>query len=296
MNSSTRVRCGPTPTRLIRLAMTAGMVLAGAGAAVTVATPAQAAVVEVAVAGSGVVSATAFCPAGEFLSGGGGGVIGGGGDVTLTSIVPDLATASVTARAHDNPGGSPNYSVVAQAICLPGLPPPNYTLKQNIDGPSAGASKNAVATCDPGTSLLGTGFDLDGAAGQAFLRWSVPDFNLTSHTVIANAAGGFGGVWQATSYAICATPPGLTTRRGHTSGSDPTNAKSATTIDCPGNSRTTGVGGAASTGPAVGGFVFVNRIGTDLAQQNATAEAVEGLNPGAGVAWDLDVFSICWAP
>lgn len=93
MNGSTRVRCRPTPTRLTRLAITTGMVLAGTAAAVTMATPAHAAVVEVAVAGTGAVTATASCPAGEFLSGGGGGVIGGGDDVTLIGIVPDLRTA-----------------------------------------------------------------------------------------------------------------------------------------------------------------------------------------------------------
>lgn len=272
------------------------MVLAGAGAAVAVAAPAHASVVEVAVAGNGAVTATAFCPAGEFLSGGGGGVIGAGGNVTLIGIVPDLATASITARAHDNPGGAPNYTLVAQAICLPGAPPPNYGLEHSTDGPSVGASKNVVASCDPGTSLLGTGFELDGAGGRAFLRWSVPDFNLTSNTVIANAANGFGGAWEATAYAICATPPGATTRKAQTSGSDPTNSKSATTDDCPGNTRTTGVGGAASTGTDIGGFVFVNQISTNPAQHKATAEAVEALDPGVGVAWDLDVFNICWAP
>lgn len=91
-------------------------------------------------------------------------------------------------------------------------------------------------------------------------------------------------------------PPGATTRLGQTTGSDPANSKSTTTSACPGNSRTTGVGGAASTGTAVGGFVFINRINTNLVQQEATATGVEGLDPGAGVAWDLDGFNICWAP
>jgi hypothetical protein len=271
------------------------MVLAAAAVIVMV-RPAHAAVVDVAVAGSGAVNATAFCPDDQFLSGGGGAIIGGGGDVTLTSIVPDLTTASVTVKGHDNPGGSPAYTVVAQAICVPGLPPPNYQLVQNASGALAETSKNVVATCPDDTSLLGTGFDVRGASGRAFLRWSVPDFNLTSHTVIANAAGGFAGAWQAISYAICATPPGATTRLGQTTGSDPTDSKSTTTNACPGNSRTTGVGGAASTGTAVGGFVFVNRITTNLVQQEATARGVEGLDPGADVAWDLDVFNICWAP
>jgi len=296
MNGSTRVRRRPGPTRLTRLIAASGLLLAGAGAAVMVPSPAHAAVVEVAVAGNGAVTATAYCPANEFLSGGGGGIVGGGGDVTLIGIVPDLAAASVTVRAHDNPGGSPNYTVVAQAICLRGAPPAGYQLVQNVSGAGAAASKNVVATCPGGTHLLGTGFNLMGAGGQAFLRWSVPDFNLTSNTVIADAAGGFANGWQAISYAICATPPGATTRLGATTGANPTNSKSAVTNACPGNSRTTGVGSAASTGAAVGGFVFVNRMSTNLGQQEATAEAVEGLNPGAAVAWDFAVFNICWAP
>ena len=56
------------------------------------------------------------------------------------------------------------------------------------------------------------------------------------------------------------------------------------------------MGGAASTGTDIGGFVFVNQMSTNPAQHKATAEAVEALDPGVGVAWDLDVFNICWAP
>jgi hypothetical protein len=295
MKSSTRMRQQLAPVRLARVAVTAGIGLAAA-VVVTVATPAHAAVVDVAVAGNGAVSATAYCPANQFLSGGGGGIIGGAGDVTLTGIVPDLAAGSVTVTGHDNPGGSPAYTVVAQAICLPGPPPANYQLVQNASGAAAESSKNVVATCPDGTSLLGTGFKVSGAAGRAFLRWSVPDFNLTSNTVIANAAGGFAGAWQAISYAICATPPGATTRLGQTTGANPANSKSSTTNACPGNTRTTGVGGAASTGPDIGGFVFVRQISTNLVQKEATAEGIEALDPGVGIAWDLDVFNICWGP
>jgi hypothetical protein len=123
----------------------------------------------------------------------------------------------------------------------------------------------------------------------------VPDLNLTSHIVIANAAGGFGGVRQAIAYAICATPPGATTRLGATTGATIANSTSTTTNECPGNSRTTGVGAAASTGPDIGGFVVVNWNTINLPRKEATAEAAEALNPGANVACDLDVFNICWA-
>ncbi|WP_433731620.1 hypothetical protein ACQP2Y_23190 [Actinoplanes sp. CA-051413] len=291
-------------TRSARLAVLAGATLAGVGAVFVTAAPAQAAVVDVAVAAApGVVaqSATATCPAGQYLTGAAGGIVGAGKNVTLTDVIPDLATNSVTVWGHTNPGGAPGFSTVAQAICRPGAPPAGYYLEVQSTGLNADPTKAVAATCQGGTRLLGTGAEIIGANGQAFYRSILPNFALTSNTVTADAAFGFAGSWELIAYAICGTPPGVGPVREAQStvgGADPVNAKSQQSSACPAGTATTGVGGSATAtaGATISGYVFVNQVSSNLAQDTATAEAVEGLNPGGGVSWYLSAYDICWAP
>jgi hypothetical protein len=280
-----------------------GTTLACVATVFAVATPAQAAVVDVAVAAAaGVVaqSATATCPAGEYLTGGAGGIVGAGRNVTLTDVVPDLATNSVTVWGHTNPGGAPGYSTVAQAICRPGAPPAGYYLEVQSSGANADTSKAVVATCQGATRLLGTGAEIIGASGQAFYRSILPSFASTSNTVTADAAFGFAGNWELIAYAICGTPPAAAPVRVAQStvgGADPVNSKSQQSGTCPAGTAITGVGGSATAagGATIGGFVFVNQVSSNLVQDTATAEAVEGRNPGAGVSWYLSAYATCWA-
>jgi hypothetical protein len=287
--------------QLTRLAVTAGLVVAGVGVALATGPPAYAEVKRVsAVAAPGVVSQFAFaqCDAGDYLTGASGGISGGGGDVTLTDIIPNLANMSVTVWGHINPGGAPGYTVVAEAICAPGAPPADYQLVDATDGPNADPNKAAVANCPGDTRLMGTGMELREANGNAFYRSVLPDFALTSNTVRADASGGFASDWELIAYAICGTPPGAAPVRdaqaffGGPSSVDAKNQKSGTCSVA--GTVSTGVGGAASSTDNIAGFVFLNRISANLAQTEATAEAVEGVDPGAGVAWDLAVYNICW--
>jgi len=303
MNSPSQGESRRTRTVVARLALTTGVALAGVGAAIAVGTPAQAGVSTVAVAApAGLVaqSATAQCPNGEFLTGASGGILGGGGDVTLTDVIPDVLNRSVTVWGHTNSGNMPAYSVVAQANCLPGPPPANYQLVQASSGLNAVANKNVVANCPAGTSLMGTGAQLQGAFGQAFYRAILPNFALDSSTVFADAIAAFGGNWEATAYAICATPPGAAPFRiaqTFIGGPTPANAKSQASGACAvAGARTTGVGATTSPGAAVAGFVFISQMSTNVAQDEVTAAADEGRNPGAGVAWEMAAYNICWTP
>jgi hypothetical protein len=292
----------PIQSRLARLAVAAGVTVAGVGATVAVAAPAHAAVSTVSVAAAAGVptqSATAVCPAGEYLTGGGGRIDGGGRDVTLTDVIPDINARTVTVWGHTNGAAAPAYSVVAQAICRPGPPPANYTLVRQTTGSTTDVIKSVTAVCPNGTNLLGGGAELRQAFGQAFHRWALPDFALTRYTVLADASAPLAGSsWEAVSYAICGTPPGVAPIRlgqAYIGGPDPTNSKTQTTGACPAGMVTTGVGGNTATGPDIGGFVFLNRLTTDVTQTNARADAIEGLNPGAAVAWTLNTYNICWA-
>jgi hypothetical protein len=301
MNRSTQARPGHTGTRLTRIAVTIGMVLASTGAAITTATPAHAAVVEVAVPGAGLAaqSATAECLPGEFLSGAGGGITGGGDDVTLTDIIPDVAAGSVTVWGHTNSPAIPAYTVVAQAICVPGPAPANYQLVSNTTGSIVDDNKVVAATCPAGTQVLGTGYEIDQAFGKAFPRWNYPDVPLTNNTVVADAMGALvGNPWELIAYAICATPSPLGAapfRTANASAASSADSKTETTADCPATTPlTTGVGAATASTAALGGFVFINEISTNLAQERATARAVEGVNLGAGDTWYAVAANICW--
>ena len=99
MNSSRSARPRHTGGSRGRLAVLVSTSLAGVGAVLVTAAPAQAAVVEVAVAAApGVVAqtATAGCPNGDYLTGVAGGIVGAGKNVTLTDVIPNLATNSAT--------------------------------------------------------------------------------------------------------------------------------------------------------------------------------------------------------
>ena len=301
MNSSTRARPRRTGSRLTRIAVTIGMVLASTGAAITVAPPAHASVMQAEADGVGLgpQSATATCGPGEFLSGAGGGITGGGDDVTLTDVIPDVAAGSVTVWGHTNSAAMPAYTVVAQAICVPGPTPPNYQLVRTTSGLNTVANKAVAASCPGGTQVLGTGYEIDQAFGKAFPRWNYPDVPLTNNTVVADAMGALvGNPWELIAYAICATPSPLGAapfRTANASAASSADSKTETTADCPATTPlTTGVGAATASTAALGGFVFINEISTNLAQERATARAVEGVNLGAGDTWYVVAANICW--
>lgn len=74
--------------------------------------------------------------------------------------------------------------------------------------------RTATATCPLGKVLVGTGFELNGATGEAVVDDLRPNGGPavapTSVTVGAYEADPFAGNWSLTAYAVCANPlPGL---------------------------------------------------------------------------------------
>jgi hypothetical protein len=280
---------------LTRRGGVAGLVVSASAAAVLTATAANAAVVNAttaAAAGTVSASATAFCPAGQTLTGGAGSVAGGAGDVTMTDVIPNLATQSVTVWGHSNPGAVPGpYTVVAQAICVPGNPPPGYTLIVSPSANNTDPIKNQVALCPPGTRVLGTGAELRNADGNAFYQRIEPDPALTNVSVTAGAAAGFAGPWQLFAYAICGAPPNAGGALFNATGaSNSTSPKVQASGACPAGTITTGVGGGVSASAT--GNVLLTRVTANAAQDEATAGAVEDgtyLPP-----WALTAYNICW--
>lgn len=283
-------------SRLGRFGLGAALAVAGTSIALSGGTPAHAAVVNnttAAPAGTVAASAVATCPPGQILTGAGGSIVGGGGNVTLTDVIPNIATATVTAWGHVNGGGvSPAFTVVAQAICLPVAPPPGYQLVVS-SGPVNGAPiKTQPAFCPAGFRVMGLGAELAGGNGEVYYQSIAPDPALTVGVVTAGAAGGYVGPWGITTYAICGQPsavavPMLFDAAGPNNSASP---KAQPSPVCPAGTRTTGVGGTVA--PSATGSVLLSAIGANAAQDMTTATAVEDgtyLPP-----WDLRVFNICW--
>lgn len=150
-------------------------------------------------------SKTATCPSNKDLIGTGGAVSGGNGNVLLESIVPDLATDSVTVSAHESPAGTTNnWSVRAMAVCADaGSVPGRYLVEADTSDIAGSPSTAAYAECDEGDRALGVGFVLDGPDGRLHLTGVMP----TEDTVLAigeEDAAGTTTSWDVMAIALCA--------------------------------------------------------------------------------------------
>jgi hypothetical protein len=284
-----------TRVPLARFLAATGLAVAGTATVLAVATPAQAGVATTVVsapAGTVVESATAFCPAGEHLTGGAGSVNLGGGLVTMTDVIPDLPTNSVTVWAHANSAAPPAFDVVAQAICAPGAPPANYVRVQSASPVNAAPTKTQVATCPANTLLLGTGLQLNAAFGQALPSRIAPNPAVNAVLGSATTIPGFAGNWQLITYGICGTPPNNVLLRTSAGPINNVNPKSWSTLNCPPGWLTTG-GGAELT-PNAAGNVVLRQMTTNIPQDTVTAGGVEAW--AFPQVWGLTAHNICWQP
>ena len=282
---------------LARLGLAGALAIAGTGIALGAAAPASATVANASVAapaGTITINAVATCPAGQYLTGAGGWVDGGGGDVALTDVIPDIGARTVTAWAHAVGVAVPGaYRLQAQAICLPGPPPPNYQLVVSPSAANPMAIKTQGVNCPAGTSLLGLGARLDNANGNALYQ-SIRPTSLTTGLVTAAAAGGFAANWSLTGYGICATPVAGFAPQPLSAATGPSNSltpKLTNSPVCPAGTQATGVGGTVEATAA--GNVMLDRLTANNAPQNmATSGADE--NGTYLPAWTLTAHDICW--
>lgn len=199
------------------LAACVTLVLALAGSLFALASPASAAVpglVRVsAVSAFDSVSpkfATATCPAGKVLLGAGYQLNGATGEVLVDDLRPNgspiAAPTSVVVGAYEEDAFAGSWSVTAFAICanpVVGLVRiAATTTSDSLD------FKSIHPSCPTGKALVGTGYELNGAVGEAV----VDDFQPTGTTPNALFVGAyeadpdFLGNWSVTAYLICANP------------------------------------------------------------------------------------------
>jgi hypothetical protein len=239
-------------SRLLGLAATTGLIL-GATLFATAA-PAQALagttlVVTPSLPSSVAKSATASCPANTVVFGGGAKVVDGGGSVHVTDIIPDPDLLSVTAHGTENGTYTPDWRVVAYAICAPpGNHLPYLVTAPSVANGSSQAPRSAFAFCQPGEVLFGSGFELNTAGGDVFI--AEMEFEVSSSgDEFVEVEGREDGPnitrnWDITAYGICGQPAGATVDWiSATSTFDSSATHSATTAECPSGSTVTGIGG-----------------------------------------------------
>ncbi|MEH0937626.1 hypothetical protein [Micromonospora psammae] len=158
--------------------------------------------------------------------------------------------------------------------------------------------RTVTATCPVGKVLTGTGYQLNGAAGEAVVDDLRPNGGPgtapTAVTVGAFEADAFAGDWSVSAFAICANPvPGLV--RVAAVSTNSSNDFRTVTAACPAGKVLTGTGFelTGATGEAVV---------DDLRPNGGSATAPTSVNVGAFEAdattlnWDVTAYAICANP
>ncbi|MBB4767401.1 hypothetical protein ACFQFC_24590 [Amorphoplanes digitatis] len=241
----------------------------------------------------------AACPSGKRLIGTGySTTTTAGNEIVVDEVIPlgspDAAptSARVGAVEADATTGQ-DWSVSASAICsdpLPGL--------QRVVANSAfdsDASKVAYAECPAGKQLTGTGYSVNGSAGEIVIRSVRPEVGPSwapigvsvhaweSDTVLAS--------WSVQAFAVCANPlPGLerVVAQGLSTGS--AQVKSTVAV-CPAGKILTGTGYETHTSHPFDGELTIDRVRPASTGTSVDVHAVE--EDPIIRNWRLDAIAIC---
>jgi len=168
-----------------------------------------------------------------------------------------------------------------------------------VSGPSnSNDFHSVIASCPSGKELIGAGYQITGATGEAvvddFRPNGGPTTAPTSVFVGAYEAEAFAGNWYVTAYAVCANPlPGLV--RITSIGATNSNDFHSVTASCPSGKVLTG-SGYEMNGVTGEGIVddFVPSGGTAVAPTSVFVGAYEA-EAFAG-NWNLRAYAICANP
>lgn len=149
--------------------------------------------------------AVAACPAGHELMGVGA-LVSPFDKAIIESIVPDMATNSVTVNARlVAPTFTGTWNVGAKVIC--GWNMPTTYLRSSTSAPNTGRRIEATARCKKGDTALSAGFSTSATNGQLVLTKLVPGGGQATAAVEERTAGTTAGTTLTTT-AICANMTG----------------------------------------------------------------------------------------
>lgn len=187
---------------------------------------------------------TAFCPAGQRVTGGGARLTVITGEVSITRMAPTATGDGFEAHAsEDRDGFAGNWGLQVTAICAP--PPAGYAIVTATSAPASDVSASVTATCPTGTILIGSGAGVAPSSGGFVLLSNLMPLGLSNPTRVSalgsESRGGFASTWTVQVWAICtAAISGLTVVS--TDGVANSTSPKTTTSACPAGQRVHSVG------------------------------------------------------
>jgi hypothetical protein len=196
----------------------------------------------------------AFCPQGKRVLGGGG-LITGNNNVVIVESRPfspaigdtdDPRDGFLVAAAEDQTNTTGSWLVRAYAFCA--VAPPGLQIVVAMGSPTSVTVGHTVAQCPPGKGLVGQGGRIFGGAGQVDLGMLPPSqgIQFSADTLVKEDADGFAGLYQPTSYAVCATWNQVTDLMVVHEGTDDSQPNKKAFASCPIGYRLTGVAGVTT--------------------------------------------------
>ncbi|MEU7907887.1 hypothetical protein [Actinoplanes sp. NPDC049118] len=290
-----------TVRRLLIVGGAVAAVLAGAAAPASAAVPGH----RVVVTTSG-FDATDFktapdaaCPTGKRLIGTGYTTSSGlGNEIAVDEVIPvgspDAApTSARVGAAESDVTADRSWNVSASAICSDPLPGLQRVLANSAF--NSNHSKSATAQCPAGKQLTGTGYSINGSAGEIVIERVQPNNGPsaapTAVSVHATESDPVAASWSVQAFAVCANPlPGLVQVAQQSSAFDSTQTKSAT-AKCPTGKILTGTGYLTIATSGVGGELTIDSVRPAGLGGSVEVRAVEE-DPFGG-NWRVDAVAIC---
>ncbi|MET8149977.1 hypothetical protein ACIBSW_11495 [Actinoplanes sp. NPDC049668] len=240
----------------------------------------------------------AVCPSGKRLIGTGYTTSSStGNEIVVDEVIPvgspDAAPTSARVGAvESDPTADRSWSVSASAICANAL-----ASLQRVVANSAFDSnsvKSATAQCPTGKQLTGTGYSINGSAGEIVISRVQPDNGLSGApsavTVIASESDAVAASWSVQAFAVCANPlPGLV-KVWTSSAIDSSSAKTVT-ASCPAGKTLTGVGYLTVPINGVEGQVTIDSVRPATNGGSVQVRAVE--EDSFTGDWRVDAIAIC---
>lgn len=214
----------------------------------------------------------------------------GGRYVIMDELIPSLHTVTGHAYEYETRTGL-DWGLTVWAVC--GDPRGSHRTTSRVTTSDPRDYKDVDTTCGDGTSLTGTGWQIEGARGEALVRAVVPDGDtVTAEAYEVQISGGYLLDWSLRVFATCVTAPaGLDVLSASTSEAD---FNKTGHRDCPAGKVI--LGGGFDAGGPQGQINNVNLLPTDHSilvptnhsMQTKAFELVSTTNE-----WALTTYAIC---
>jgi uncharacterized protein with FMN-binding domain len=238
-------------------------------------------------------SVTVKCPSNKSVIGTAGSIIGGSTKVLIDQIIPNDKLKKVTVSGKETDPYTSNWKVKAIAICAD---KPSGLQREWLPSPDDSTSpKPGAVDCDPGQTMLGTGFDIIGGKGEVGAYSVVPAVDAAGRafgdTVNAAEVDSLTSKWHVNAFAICADSV-YPQQVIFADGGATSNASAAETVYCPFGTVATGTGYEVAS--AVGQIIVTSvDPGGSTTSETDRSSISASEEDGTTLAWTPRSYVIC---